>query len=176
MGSLEAKKQLVTEIKEKLNKAQSVVVVENKGLTVKQVTELRNKLREAGCEYKVYKNTLVNLAAQENEIEGLDEFLQGPNAWAFSMDDPVAAAKILLPFVKASNEKIAIKGGILENRVIGLGEVKALADLPSREVLLAQVLGALQSPLVGMANVLQGPIRKMGYALEAVRKSKEAEA
>lgn len=174
MGSLEEKKLLVSEIKEKLNQAQSVVVVENKGLNVAQVTELRNKLREVGVEYKVYKNTLVNLAAKENEITGLDDYLQGPTAWAFSMNDPVSAAKVLLPFIKNSNEKVAIKGGILENRVIGQAEVKALADLPSREVLLAQVVGAMQSPLVGMANVLQGPIRKMGYALEAVRKSKEA--
>lgn len=174
MGSLEQKKQLVAEIAEKMSKAQSVVIVENRGLTVAQVTDLRNKLRAAGAEFKVYKNTLVNLAANEVGVTGLDSHLQGPTAWAFSFEDPVAAAKVLLPFAKNNDKQLVIKGGILENRVIGHNEVKALADLPSREVLLAQVLGAMQSPLVGMANVLQGPIRKMGYALEAIRKSKEA--
>lgn len=173
MGSLEEKKQLVAEIKEKLTKAQSVVIVENRGLNVSQVTDLRNKLRAAGAEFKVFKNTLVKLAADEAGVADLDQYLQGPTAWAFSMADPVSAAKVLLPFTKA-NDRLVIKGGIMELKVFDAKGVKALAELPSREVLLAQVLGAMQSPLAGMVNVLQGPIRKMGYVLEAVRKSKEA--
>jgi len=173
LGSLEVKKQIVAEIKEKLSQAQAVVIVENRGLTVAQVTELRNKLREAGVEFKVLKNTLMKLAADEVGVTGLDPYLQGPTAWAFSMADPVSAAKVITTFVK-TNDKLAVKGGILENQAITADGVKALADLPPREVLLAQVLGAMQGPLVGLANVLQGPIRKMGYALEAIRKSKEA--
>ncbi len=173
MGSLEKKQQLVAEIKEKFNKAQSVVIVENRGLSVAEVTELRSKLRAAGVDFKVLKNTLVKRAADDVGISGLEPLLQGPTAWAFSNNDPVSAAKILNTFTK-TNDKLVIKGGVLENKVIDPAGVKALADLPSREVLLAQVLGAMQSPLVGMANVLQGPIRKAVYALEAIRKSKEA--
>lgn len=173
MGSLEEKKLLVSEIKDRLSQAQSVVIVENRGLTVAQATDLRNKLRAVGVEFKVLKNTLVKLAADDAGVEGLEPYLQGPLAWAFSLTDPVSAAKVLLPFAKTT-DKLVIRGGIIENKVFAADGVKALADLPPRDVLLAQVLGAMQGPLVGMANVLQGPIRKMGYALEAIRKSKEA--
>lgn len=172
MGSLAEKKEAVELIKERLQKAQSVVIVEFRGLTVAADTELRAKLRQANVEYKVLKNTLVKKAADAVGVTGLDEYLQGPTAWAFSLQDPVAAAKILLEFAK-KNDKFIVKGGILENKAIAAASVKALADLPSREVLLAQVLGAMQSPLAGMANVLQGPIRKFGYALEALRKQRE---
>lgn len=172
MGSLEEKKLLVAEIKEQLAKAQSVVITENRGLTVAKATELRSKLRETGVVFKVYKNTLVKIAADELGLSGLDEQLQGPTAWAFSQQDPTAGPKVLRDFAK-TNDKLVIKGGVIEKRFITADGVKALADLPPREVLLAQVLGAMQGPLVGMANVLQGPIRKFGYALEALRKAKE---
>jgi len=173
LGSLEEKKLQVSEIKERLSQAQSVVFVENRGLTVAQATDLRNKLRAVGVDFKVLKNTLVKLAADDAGVTGLEPYLQGPLAWAFSLTDPVSAAQVLFTFAK-TNDKLVIKGGIIENKVFGVDGVKTLADLPPRDVLLAQVLGAMQSPLVGMANVLQGPIRKLGYALEAVRKSKEA--
>lgn len=172
MGSLEEKKQLVSEIKENFDKAQSVVIVEYRGLTVSQVTDLRVKLRAANVDLKVYKNTLVKKATADAGLAELDSFLQGPTAWAFSMVDPVSAAKVLVDFTK-QNDKLIIKGGIIENKTFRAEGVKSLAELPSREVLLAQVLGAMQGPLVGLVNVLQGPIRKFGYALEAVRKEKE---
>ncbi len=172
MSSLAEKKQMVAQIKERLEKAQSVVIVEYRGLTVAADTELRAKLRKAGVEYKVLKNTLVKRAADEIGVSGLDEYLQGPTAWAFSLKDPVAAAKVLLDFAK-THDKFKIKGGIMENKAFAAAGVKTLADLPPREVLLAQVAGAMQSPLAGMANVLQGPLRKFGYALEALRKQKE---
>lgn len=175
MGSLEEKKILVLAIKERLQRAQSVVIVENRGLSVAQVSDLRNKLRTAGVELKVFKNTLVKIAAEEEGITGLEPYLEGPTAWAFSIQDPVSAAKVLLAYAK-TNDKLVVKGGIMENKAFALDGVKSLADLPPREVLLAQVLGAMQSPLVGMANVLQGPIRKFGYALEALRKEKAGEA
>lgn len=175
MGSLEEKKLLVTAIKERLNRAQSVVIVENRGLSVAQVSDLRNKLRTAGVEFKVFKNTLVKIAADEVGIKGLEPYLEGPTAWAFSIQDPVSAAKVLLAYAK-TNDKLVVKGGVMENKAFALDGVKSLADLPPREVLLAQVLGAMQGPLVGMANVLQGPIRKFGYALEALRKEKAGEA
>jgi large subunit ribosomal protein L10 len=174
MPNIEEKAQVVAEIKEKLQSSSGVVLADYRGLTVSQVTQLRAQLRQAGVEYHVLKNTMVRRAAQEVGIEGLDPYLEGPTAVAFSAD-PVAPAKVLADFAKSA-KTFAIKGGVVEGKVIDMAGVKALADLPSREVLLAQVLRGMQAPLTGMANVLQGPIRKMGYALEEVRKLKEAQA
>lgn len=174
MPNIEEKAQVVAEIKEKFQGATGVVIADYRGLTVAQVTQLRSQLREAGVEYRVLKNTLVRRAAHEVGIEGLDPFLEGPTAVAFSAD-PVAPAKVLADFAKTA-KTFAIKGGVVEGKVVDSNGVKALAELPSREVLLAQVVRGMQAPLVGMVNVLQGPIRKMGYALEEVRKLKEAQA
>lgn len=174
MPNIEEKAQVVAEIKEKFQGATGVVIADYRGLTVAQVTQLRSQLREAGVEYRVLKNTLVRRAAHEVGIEGLDPFLEGPTAVAFSAD-PVAPAKVLADFAKTA-KTFAIKGGVVEGKVVDANGVKALAELPSREVLLAQVVRGMQAPLVGMVNVLQGPIRKMGYALEEVRKLKEAQA
>jgi len=173
LGSLEEKKQVAGEIKERFERAKSVVIVEYRGLTVSQVTDLRAKLRAANVDFKVLKNTLVKIAADDAGVTGLEPYLEGPTAWAFSMEDPVSAAKVLLDFAK-TRDKLIIKGGVIEKKAFAASGVKALADLPPRDVLLAQVLGAMQGPLVGLANVLQGPIRKFGYALEALRESKQA--
>jgi large subunit ribosomal protein L10 len=175
MPNIEEKSLAVSEIKEKFQQSSGVVLADYRGLTVAQVTQLRTQLRNAGVEYRVLKNTLVRRAAQEVGVEGLESYLEGPTALAFSKD-PVAPAKILLDFAKANKLKnLTIKAGVLEGKVIGPEGVKNLADLPSREVLLAMVLRGMQAPLAGMANVLQGPIRKMGYALEEVRKLKAAQ-
>ena len=176
MPNIEEKSQVVAEIKEKFQQSKGVVLADYRGLTVAEVTQLRNQLRQAGVEYKVLKNTLVRRAAQEVGVEGLEAYLEGPTALAFSAD-PVAPAKVLSDFVKTNKLKtFQIKAGVVEGRVVGPERVKDLAELPSREVLLAMVLRGMQAPLAGMANVLQGPIRKMGYALEEVRKLKEAQA
>ena len=175
MPNFEEKGLVVSEIKEKLQKASGVVLADYRGLTVAQVTQLRTQMRQAGVEYRVMKNTLVRRAATELGVEGLDPYLKGPTAIAFGAD-PVAPAKVLTEFAKANKlKKFQIKAGVLEGKVIGPEGVKALADLPSREVLLTMVVRGMQAPLVGMVNVLQGPIRKMGYALEEVRKLKEAQ-
>lgn len=174
MPNFEEKAQVVTEIKEKFQESTGVVIADYRGMTVAQVTQLRSQLRQAGVEYRVLKNTLVRRAAHEVGIDGLDSFLEGPTAVAFSAD-PVAPAKVLSDFAKGV-KTFTIKGGVVEGKVIDPEGVKALADLPSREELLAQVLRGMQAPLAGMVNVLQGPIRKMGYALEEVRKLKEAQA
>lgn len=171
MDTREEKKQVVEKVKAKIDGAKSVVILENRGLTVAQATLLRAKLREADVELKVLKNTLVKIAVTELEVTGLEDYLQGPTAWAFSMQDPIAGPKILTEYAR-TNDRLIVKGGILEKKAIDAQGVKSLADLPSREVLLAQVLGAMQGPLAGMANVLQGPLRKFGYALEALRKEK----
>ncbi|WP_425805429.1 50S ribosomal protein L10 [Desulfitobacterium sp. Sab5] len=174
MPNIEEKAQVVSEIKEKFQGSTGVVIADYRGMTVSQVTKLRADLRQAGVEYRVFKNTLVRRAAHEVGIDGLDSILEGPTAVAFSAD-PVAPAKVLSEFAK-DVKTFTIKGGVVEGKIIDPDGVKALADLPSREVLLAQVLRGMQAPLAGMVNVLQGPIRKMGYALEEVRKLKEAQA
>ena len=175
MPNFEEKGLVVSEIKEKLQQASGVVLADYRGLTVAQATRLRAQLRQAGVEYRVMKNTLVRRAVNEIGLEGLDSYLNGPTAIAFGAD-PVAPAKVLLEFAKVNKlKKFQIKAGILEGEVIGPKGVKALAELPSREVLLTMVVRGMQAPLVGMVNVLQGPIRKTGYALEEVRKLKEAQ-
>lgn len=174
MPNFEEKQKVVEDIKQKFQGSNGVVLADYRGLTVAQVTNLRVQLREAGVEYRVLKNTMVRRAADEIGIEGLEQYLEGPTALAFSAD-PVAPAKILSEFIK-KNKNLTIKAGVLERTVIGPEKIKDLANLPSREVLLAQVLAGMQGPLQGMVNVLQGPIRKLGYALEEVRKLKEAQA
>jgi len=172
LGSLEQKKQVVESIKDKFTKAQSVVMMEYRGLNVGEITELRSKMKKAGNEMKVFKNTLVERAADDCGIMGLNKYLNGPIAWGFSLQDPISAPKVVSEFAK-THKKLIIKGGILEKKAIEEDGVRALAELPSREVLLAQVLAGMQAPLTGMANVLQGPIRKFVYAIEALRKEKE---
>lgn len=166
---------VVAEIQEKLSRSQGVVLVDYRGLNVEEVTELRKKLREAGVEYRVEKNTLVTLAARGAEVEGLEEYLAGPTALAFGYNDPVTPAKILSNFAK-DHKKMELKGGILEGKAIDKDQVKALADLPSREALLGQVAGMLQAPMRGMVTVLSGPLRNLAYAVEAVRRKQAGEA
>lgn len=167
-----AKVASIAEIKERFGRTKSMVVAEYRGLDVKEITELRRKARESGVEFKVFKNTLTARAARESDIEGLESYLEGPNGFAFGYDDPVVAARVLAEFAK-SHEKLVIKGGVLDGKVIDASAVKYLADLPSREVLLAQVLRCMQGPVSGLVNVLHGTIRNFVCVLEAVRKQKE---
>lgn len=169
MASLEKKKAQVVEIVEKMTEAKSFIVTDYRGLNVAQVTRLRAELREAGIEYKVLKNTLMTIAADEAGIEGIEDFFKGPTAVAFGYDDAVAPAQIVSKFAKEF-EALEIKAGVLEGKIIDTNEIKALADLPSREVLLAKLANVMQAPIAGMANVLQGPIRKLGYALVEIEK------
>lgn len=163
---------IVEELKDKLSRSRGAILADYRGLNVKQVTELRSKLRAAGVEYKVVKNTLATIAAKELGLDDLVEYLNGPTAVAFGYDDPVAPAKILADFAK-ENKALELKGGVLTGNVIDVDDVKALAELPSREELLAQVVRGMQAPIAGMVNVLQGTIRNFVYALEAVRRKKE---
>jgi len=168
-----AKEQLVNEIKEKLQKAVSMVLVDYRGLNVEEVTELRKKSREAGVEYKVYKNTLMTRAFNELGIKGFEDYLTGPNAIALGFGDPVTPAKIISEFAKV-HDKLDIKVGMIENKVLSLEDVKALADLPSKEVLVAQVLGGLNAPITGFVNVLQANIRNLVYTLDAIKEKQSA--
>ncbi|SMB84290.1 LSU ribosomal protein L10P [Desulfonispora thiosulfatigenes DSM 11270] len=175
MSNLNKKKQEVAILREKFEGAKSAVITDYCGLNVAEVTELRANLRNAGVEFKVVKNTLLTIAANEAGIEGTEEYFKGPTAIAYGVTDAVAPAQIISKFAK-DHKNLEVKAGILEGKVISQAQVDALANLPSREVLLTQFAGLLQAPIVGLVNVLQGPIRKMGYALEEVRKAKELEA
>lgn len=159
--AVEAKQTVVEEIVGKFQNAASVVVVDYRGLTVGQVTELRKQLREAGVELKVYKNTLVRRATEQVGHAELNEVLTGPNAIAFSNEDVVAPARIINNFAK-ENEALEIKAGLIEGNFATLEEVKALAELPSREGLLSMLL-----------SVLQAPMRNFALATKAVADQKE---
>lgn len=175
MAVTPAKQAIVAELKEKLVAAKGVVLTSYSGLTVAQDTKLRSKLREAGVEYRVVKNTMTRIAAREAEIEGLDQYLEGTTAIAMSTEDAVAPAKVIAEFIKENKlEALSVKAGMVEGKVIDADSVKALASLPSREVLIAKALGSMQAPISGFVNVLQGTIRNVVYALEAVRKQKES--
>ena len=175
MAVTQEKIQTVAGIKEKLSTTKGAVLTNYRGLTVAQDTKLRRKLREAGVEYRVFKNTMTRIAAKEAGIEGLDPYLEGPTAIAISYTDPVAPAKIISDFVKENKlQALEVKAGIVEGQVIDANGVKALSSLPPREVLIAQVLAGFQAPITGFVNVLSGTMRNLVYALEAVRKQKES--
>jgi large subunit ribosomal protein L10 len=172
-ANLEAKKVLVSELSEKIAKAQSIIVIDYKGLTVEEDTDLRNRFRKAGVEYKVIKNTLFLRSAVENNISGMEEFLEGTSSFAFGYDDPVAPAKVISEFIK-DKKKTQIKVGVVDGKLIDVKGVEALADLPSKEVLVAQVLGTMNAPIAGFARVLSGTVCSLLYALNAVKDQKEA--
>jgi large subunit ribosomal protein L10 len=167
---LEQKKQVVSDLTDKIKSAQSIVLADYRGLTVEQDTELRNALRKAGVDYKVVKNTLTSLAMKESGLE-LDSFLTGPTAMAISSTDAVAPAKVLSEFSKKF-EKLELKVGVVEGKVIDLDGITALAELPSREVLIAKVLGGFNAPISGLVNVLNGNIRGLAVALNAIAEQK----
>lgn len=170
----EQKKLVVADIREKLEKAQSVVFIDYRGLTVDEVTELRSECRKAGVEYQVLKNTLIKIAANDLGIAGLDDILQGPTAVAFSMNDPASAAKIISDFAKKT-KKTEVKAGLLDKEVLDVKGVQALADLPPKEVLIARIMGSLNAPISNFVGVLTATLRSLVYAIDAVRKSKEEE-
>ncbi|GAB6927435.1 50S ribosomal protein L10 [Paenibacillus sp. JCM 10914] len=161
---IQAKQDAVDVVAAKLRESVSTVVADYRGLNVSQVTELRKQLREAGVEFQVLKNTLLRRATAAAELTELDEVLTGPTAVAFSADDAVAPAKILNDFAK-KNDALKLKGAVVEGRVIGESEIKALAELPSREGLLSMLL-----------SVLQAPVRNFALAVKAVAEKEDQSA
>ncbi|MEY8371016.1 50S ribosomal protein L10 [Aerococcaceae bacterium 50-4] len=158
------KQQEVNAVVEKMQAANSIVVVDYLGLSVEEVTELRKQLREAGVEFKVIKNTIMRRALDAQELDYHEEVFQGPTAVAFGMEDAVAPAKILSDFAKNA-EALELKGGILEGNVLSKEEIKQIAKLPNREGLLSMLL-----------SVLQAPVRNVAYAVKAVADAKEEDA
>ncbi|GAB3069476.1 50S ribosomal protein L10 [Virgibacillus ainsalahensis] len=158
---IEQKKQIVDEITEKFRGSQTSVVVDYRGLSVAEVTQLRKELRDAGIDFKVYKNTMTRRAVEAAELTELNDLLVGPNAVAFSNDDIVAPARILNNFAKEHNA-LEIKGGVIEGEVATLDQLKELANLPNYEGMVSMLL-----------NVLQAPIRNLAYATKSVADQKE---
>ena len=159
MAKVEQKKVIVDEIKQKLEKASSVVVVNARGLTVEQDTILRKSLREAGVDYKVYKNTMVRFA--DTQFEGLEPYLEGPSTFAFSYEDATAAASILSKTAKEV-KVLEFKAGVVEGITYDAEGMKAIAEIPSREVLLSKLLGSFKSPVSSFARVIKQIAEKNG--------------
>ncbi|MDD6195285.1 50S ribosomal protein L10 [[Clostridium] aminophilum] len=163
MAKVELKQPVVQEIAELFNGAQTAVAVDYRGLTVAEDTELRKKLREAGVTYKVYKNTLVRLAAKDTAFEALGPVLEGPTAIAVSKDDATAPARILADFAKTA-KALEIKGGIVEDKYYDAAAMQTIASIPSRDVLLGRLLGSMQSPVANFARVIKQIAEKDGAA------------
>jgi large subunit ribosomal protein L10 len=165
VAKVELKQPIVQQISDTISGAQSVVVVDYRGLTVAQDTDLRKQLREAGITYKVYKNTLVSRAVEGTEFEGLREVLEGPNAFAVSADDATAPARIIADFAKKV-PALEIKAGVVEGTYYDAEGMKAISSIPSRDVLVSRLLGSLQSPITNLARVLNQIAEKDGAPAE----------
>lgn len=169
--TLQQKKVVVQGLSEKIKVSKAMVFADYRGLTVEQDTELRTALRKAGVDYKVVKNTLTRFAMKENGIEGIDSYLNGPTAMAIHETDPVAPAKVLSEYAKKF-DKLELKVGVVEGKVIDIDGIKALAELPSREVLIARVLGGFNAPISGFVNVLNANLTGLVVALNAIAEQK----
>ena len=174
MAKVELKQPIVQEISEHVKDAQSVVIVDYRGLTVAEDTQLRKQLREAGITYKVYKNTLMNFAFQGTEFESLAPVLEGPSAIAISTTDATAPARVLAKFAKTA-PALEIKAGVVEGSFYDAEGMKAIAAVPSREELLSKCLGSIQSPIANFARVLKQIAEKDGSG-EAAPAAEAAEA
>ncbi|MEA3493521.1 MAG: 50S ribosomal protein L10 [Candidatus Margulisiibacteriota bacterium] len=169
--AVETKKKVVKDLKDKIEQSNIIVLSDYRGVSVKQITELRKALHKNGAGYKIVKNSLIKRAAEAAGFQGLDEHLAGPTALLIGNEDPVEPLKNLVEFVK-DNEKGEIKVGIFEKAIVDKKAISEIAKLPSREVLLAKVVGGFQAPICGLVNTLAGTIRKLVYALNAVKEKK----
>ena len=172
MAKVELKQPIVQEISEQIKDALSVVVVDYRGLTVAEDTQLRKQLREAGVAYKVYKNTLVNFAIKGTDFESLSDVLEGPNAFAISTTDATAPARVIAKFAKTA-PALEIKAGVVEGTFYDSDGMKAIATIPSREELLSKFLGSIQSPITNFARVIN-QIAEKGGAADVEVKAEEA--
>ena len=164
---------VVDEVRERLSSSSAALLTEYRGLKVAELAELRRQLRAVGGDYKIYKNTLVRFAVRELGVDGLEELLVGPTAVAFVDGDAAAVAKALRDFGR-TNPNLIIKGGILGRKALTSDDARALADLPSREVLLARIAGGLAAPMQQFAGLLQALPRNLAYGLKALIDQQEA--
>lgn len=173
----QAKRETIDELAELLKKTNAVYIAEYRGLTVKKISDVRKRIRKAGGEMKVCKNTLMRIALKECEMITAPDIDFGPNGYVLSYDDPAAVAKAIRDFSKEKgNEALIIKGGIFEGKVLSKEEVFALADIPPKDVLLGQAVRAIASPLQGLVNVLSGPARGLVTCLSQIKDKKEQAA
>ena len=161
----------VSDLSQKMSKADAIYLADFSGIDVAAVTQLRRSLREAGVDYQVVKNRLAKLAARDAGLDSLGEYLEGPTAMAFVQDDPVTPAKILQKFIDGGG-KLAIKTGVVDGQILTPEAVKQLARLPSRDELIGKVIGSVQAPLYGLSAVLSGLLRGVVVALSAVKDQK----
>jgi large subunit ribosomal protein L10 len=173
MSAREEKVQVVAELKERLSNSSSAIFVDYRGLTVEEATQLRKQLREAGVIYKVYKNTLIEIAARQLDMEGITPYLAGPTAIAFGVEDPVTPAKLLSESMN-SLKKMEFKVGIVEGKIVDVEAIESLAKLPSKQELIAKMLGSINAPIANLVGVLSGPMRAFVYTLNAIKEKKEA--
>ena len=172
MAKVELKKPIVDEISANIKDAQSIVLVDYRGLTVEQDTKLRRNLREAGITYKVYKNTMMNFAFKGTDFESLAPYLEGPSAIAISTTDATAPARVLSKFAKEA-DKLEIKAGVVEGVMYDAAGIAQIAKIPSREELLSKLLGSIQSPIANFARVMQQLADKGGAAGVPAPEAKE---
>lgn len=170
----EKKEATVAELADKFTSANAVYLADFTGLSVKRVTELRSRLRKAGVEYLVVKNTLAERALSGLDYPDITEFFRGPTAIVFGQDDPVAAAKVLADFARENDDRPALKAGVVERRAIGPAEINRLATLPPREQLLAQLAGALEAPMAQLAYVLEAKLQELVGLMDALREQRGA--
>ena len=175
MAKVELKQPIVAEISEAIKEAQSVVLVDHRGLTVEQDTNLRKQLREAGVTYKVYKNTMMNFAFKGTDFEQLAPYLEGPSAVAISTTDATAPARILAKFAKDA-KALEIKAGVVEGTVYDANGMQAIAAIPSRDELISKLLGSLQSPITNFARVMNQLAEKGGASACPAPAAEEAPA
>ncbi len=166
------KESMIKEIEEKLKTAVSAVLTDYRGLNVRDMAELRAGLKQEGVEYKIYKNTLMRRAADQINVPELGEHLEGPTGVAFGFDDPLAAARALAAYAKR-NRSLKIKGGLLEGRVIGGADIRMMAGLPTKDVLIAQLASTLNAPLTRLVSTLSGPIRGLAVSLGKISAQKQ---
>jgi len=167
------KKQLVDELHQKFVDSKIVILTDYKGLNVDKINELRRKLTESKIEYRVVKNTLLSRACEDTDVALVKDHFKGPTAIALSYDDPVAPAKVLADFAK-ENDKLEIKVGIMSGKLLDIAAIKSLSELPSREVLLSQLLSAMNGVPTALVRALNNVPEKLLYALQAIRDQKEA--
>ena len=175
MSERASKELIVKEIVENIENSSAIVIVDYRGLNVKELTELRKNYREANVNYKVYKNTLVNIAFNQAGIEGAEDLLKGPNAFAFGIEDPVSVSKVTNNFAK-DNDKLEIKGAIIDGNVVDKGQVTALAKLPSEEELRGMTVNVLNSPIQNFAGTVSSILSSLVHVVNAVKEKKEQEA
>jgi large subunit ribosomal protein L10 len=170
-AKLKSNKEVVKGIVDDFSKAKSAVLVDYRGINVAQDTEMRAALRAAGIKYRIIKNTMTRFAVREIGLEGLEPFLKGPTALATSDTDVVAPAKLMSEYAKKI-DKIKVKAGVVEGKVVAIKGVDSLATLPPKEVLVAMFLGGLNAPITGLVNVLNGNIRGLACVLNAIAEKK----